>query len=187
MNATVPLAPVHDASCVAKLLGIDYTAEQIAGFGPPPETLDGFVTFFDPGLSILALRAAVKERGRVLYPQSWYNNEPFAKVEDGPRYRQVRMHPVPNSTRLTFDEQIVLVPDGEEVPTARVVVTAVVIHFLATGKRLLPNVYVRCASHTLRGYRVDVGFFGADGLLVSVDWRDNRYDSVGLASSRKFQ
>ena len=179
-------APVHDAPTVASLLGITYTANELAALGPPPEPLEGFVTFFDPGLSILRIRDAVKGKGRVFWAQDWYDRELFAAAVDIPRYRQVRAGPVPNSFRKTFDEQTALLPEGEEVPSARAVVTALVIHFLATGERLLPNVYVRSADQTARGDRVCVGSFDSDGLYVGVDWDGGRIDYLGLASSRKF-
>ncbi len=49
-------APVYDARRVAKLLGIHYTAKELAAFGPPPQPLDGFLTSFDSGCSLLHLR-----------------------------------------------------------------------------------------------------------------------------------
>src|SRR5439155_982570 len=142
-------------------------------------------TFFDPGWSVLTLRAAVADQRGIFNPLSWYDREPFALTGDGPRYRQVRTQPVPGSARKTFAQQVALLAQGEEVPTARMVLAAVVIHFLATGQRLLPNVYVRCADQTSRGDRVCVGHFVSDGLRMSVDLVDSRYGPVGLASSRK--
>ena len=184
MSATVPLAPVHDASSVARLLGIAYTAEQIAGFGPPPNPLDGFVTFFDPGWSILQLRDFIAGNKRVFYPQEWYDCEKFAKIEEIPRYRQLRIWPVTDSLLKTFHEQLTLLPAGEEVPRARDVVAALVIHFLATGQHVLRSVYARCADQTLRGTHVDVGLFDSDGLIV-IDWLGHRHGIVGLVSARK--
>jgi len=48
----------------------------------PLAELDGFVTFFDPGWSILHLREAVGAKGMSFYPQNWYDNEPFAKTRE---------------------------------------------------------------------------------------------------------
>ncbi len=185
MSATVPLAPVYDAAAVATLLAVEFTPEQLAGFGPPPEPVPGFVTFLDPGWSIVALRAAVEGKGRVFYPQVWYNAQPFAQAEDSPRYRQVRMEPLPDSTRKTFDEQVALTPADEEVLTARAVVAALVIHFLGTGERLLLGFWVRCADKTSAGSRVDVGHFDSLGLYVLVGWDGHRVVNVGSASARK--
>ena len=179
-------APVYDAQTVGSLLGITYTEDELAGFGPPPDPLPGFVTLFDPGWSVIRLRKAVSAQGQVFFPQDWYDREPFAALEAAPRYRQVRATPVPDSLRKTFDEQLTLLPGGEEVPPARVVVAALVTHFLATGERLLPDVWVRCADKTSRGSRVVVGIFDSVGLGVYVDWGGLRSGSGGLASARKF-
>jgi hypothetical protein len=53
MSQTNASAPVYDAATIATLLGISYTPEQLAAFGAPPPPLEGFLTFFDPGWSIL--------------------------------------------------------------------------------------------------------------------------------------
>ena len=179
-------APVHDAAAVARLLGITaYTAEQLSAFGPPPDPRPGFVTFLDPGCSILMLRAAVGHR-RVFVPQSWYGREAFAVAQYRPCYRQVRTEPVPDSLGKTYADQLALLPADEEVPMARAVVAALVVRFLATGERLLPGVWVRCADQTSDGLRVYVGDFDRDGLSVNGRWDDNRNSGIGLASSRKF-
>ena len=179
-------APVYDASTVARLLGITYTEDQLNTFGPPPDPLDGFVTFFDPGWNILKLRTACEGKGRIFYPQSWYEPEPFAQTEDFPRYREVRGKPVLDSTRKAYAEQLKLLPEGEEVPPARVVLAALVTHFLATGERLLPDICVRCADQTSRSARVNVGYFGRGGLLVDHYWDGGRDSGFGITSSRKF-
>jgi hypothetical protein len=171
---------------VAELLGIQYTAEELAGLGPPPEPLPGFVTFFDPGLSGAALRdhAVVRER-TLLCPLMWYEKYDWSKRQDTPRYRQLRV-PVPGSFRRTFSEQLgMLVPD-EEVASTRSVSMLLVIHALATGERLLSDRWVRCADEGLDGHRVDVGGFGAYGLIVGSLWDDDRGAKVGVAASRKF-
>lgn len=66
-------------------------------------------------------------------------------------------------------------------PLARVVVAALVTHFLATGERLLPDVYVRCADQTLHSLRVGVGMFDSDGLGIRDDL-GYRLEVIGLAS-----
>lgn len=136
------LGPVHDAVRVASLLDIVYTDKRLlADFGPPPPALDGYVTFFDPGWSILRLREAVKDRGEgIFYPQNWYDAEAFANAEAKPGYRQLRMEAVPDSFRKWFSEQQTLLTADEEVPPARVVIAGMVIHFLATGERFLATV-----------------------------------------------
>ena len=180
-------APVYDAARVAALLGIEYSAKQFAAFGPPPDPLEGFITFFDPGWSILRLREAVAGKGStIFFPQSWYDTEPFAQLEDKARYRQVLSEPLSASFRKTFAEQQTLLANDEEVPLARVVGVGVVAHFLATGRRLFADCYVRTGDRFSDGYRVLVGYFDRDGLDVyDACWGGSRHDNVWLAVSRK--
>ncbi len=176
-------APLYDARCVGKLLGISFTEEEIAAFGPPPEPREGFVTFFDPGWSVLHLRNATRN-DRVLCWQEWYNAEEFATAEEAPRYRQVRLGEVPGSLRRTFAEQRALLGEEEEVPRARVVLTCVAVHFLATGERLFRYVWVRCADESSVD-RVTIGGFSMGGLTISDDEDGEHLYDLGLASSRK--
>lgn len=171
---------MYNASEVSRLLGLPLPQ------GPAPGSVEGFITFFDPGLSILDLRAVVASKGNTFCPQDWYDNEPFTHRDEAPRYRQVRLRPFPDSFRKTFAEQQLLVPDGEEVPSARVMVTALVVQFLATGQRLLESCSVHTADVCPDGGRVYGGSSGRGGLYVLSRWDDIRDCNIGLASSRKF-
>ena len=102
-QATLHASPVYDAEAVVRLLAIPYSVEDIAAFGRPPVALADFITFFDPGWSILRLRDAVAGK-KILYPQDWYDNEAFAKFEEEPRYRQLRMQAVKDSFGTTLAE-----------------------------------------------------------------------------------
>jgi len=181
-------APVYDVRTVEKLLNFQYSVAEFDSIGKPPDALPGFVTFFDPGWSIAQLRKEVADRATIFYPQDWYNNLSFAKLEEPSRYRQLQMDAVKDSFGRNFAEQQSLLSPDDEIPTARVVVMGMVIHFLATGERLFPNCCVRCADETSSDYRyrVLVGYFDRGGLDVHSCWDDGRDSGVGLASSRKF-
>src|SRR3569833_1683662 len=98
MNETIR-APVYDRATVAQLMGdaslgqITRLAASLMFIEPPPEALDGYVTFYDPGLSIdvLATFAGAKP---VFSEQRWYTKENKARSEDPPGYRQLRMEAV---------------------------------------------------------------------------------------------
>jgi hypothetical protein len=185
-NGPSTSAPLYDAHEVARLLGIELDKEDLAKFPNSPRARYGYVTFFDPGWSILRLSVAVAGRGTIFSPQDWYDDELFAKFEEQPRYRQLRMDAFPESFGKTFSEQQALVPAGEEIPTARVVLIGLIIHFLVTGMRLFPDCYVRCSDQTSGGHRVFVGDFDSVGFRVDRCWDDDHGDDLGLASSRKF-
>ncbi len=180
MNATQSTGLVHDAPTVSRILGLPFESK-----GPAPAAI-GFVTFYDPGWSILYLRHFVVKKRSKFSPQTWYDDEPFAKLAELPGYRQLRMTPVPGSFGKTFAEQRALLRADEEIPSARAVVMGMVLHFLTTHERLFPNHWVRCSDKDSDGDRVYVGGFDRDGLSVSSDWDDYRDSGIGLASSRKF-
>src|SRR5882724_53339 len=97
--------PVYDVRRVATILDLPYTGS----FGLPPKPLPGFLTFFDPGLSILCLRVEDHVgRTRMFYPQDWYGNENFVKEVESPRYRQLRIEMVKESFSKTYTEQVAL-------------------------------------------------------------------------------
>jgi hypothetical protein len=184
MNATENgLALSYDAVDVARFLGFKNAEAARRMFGAPPAAIPGFITFFDCGLTINILRL---QFGEMFYNQTWYDTEAFAKLVEAPRYRQLRMTAVPDSFDTTFVEQQELLPIDEEVPSPRVVVMGMVIHFLATGERLHPDYWVRCIETDSDGYRVDIGYFDADGLRVGRDRDDHRGEELGLSSARKF-
>jgi len=178
-------APVYDARAVSVLF--DMNADDIAETcGIPPDVQPGFITFFDHGWSMLLLQETVGRQHALFYPQHWYDNEAFAQTATTPGYCQLRMDAVPDSMGKTFAEQQALLSAKEEIPQARVVVMGIAIHFLATGQRLFPTCWVRCADVNSDGDRVSIGLFDSDGFNVSNCWDDLRGDDLGLASSRKF-
>ena len=134
-------------------------------------------------LSILEVRGKVT---KLFYEQTWYNKESFAKDKGDVSWELVRKTSVPNSTSKTRQEQQALLSEKEETPTARVMVYAIIGHFLATGERLFEKIYVRCSDVDSHSLRIYVGYFDAHGLYVDIDWDDCRDGVVGVASVRKF-
>ena len=178
-------APVYDPRAVALLLGrILYTDDELATFGPPPKPLPGFLTFYDPGWSILKVREAVRRKA-IFYDQDWYDRHAFALKAGLPRYRQLRMEAPKNSFVKSFVEQTALLSPDEEVPTARTIVMGMALHFLATGTFLFPDVYIRTADQTSDGRRVFVGNVPRVGLLINALWGGYRDEGPRLAVARK--
>lgn len=178
--------PVHDARKVNELFSLGYTEEQLTAFGPPPDAISGYLTFFDPGWEILRLREYCKDKGRIFYGQNWYERQVFAKKQEEPRYRQIRIEAVEESFNKIFDKQVALLPDTEEVPLARQVLMGMVTHFLFTGVRLFEKYYVRCLDKVdYDGCPVYVGGFAGEGLRVDAGLGGDRDDYIGLASAKK--
>lgn len=178
-------SPVYDALTVAELFGTGYSKEELAALGKSPDPLPGFVTFFDPGMSILRLHAAVRGKGSLFAAQDWYHKyQPFAVLEEKPCYRQLRMDAVQNSFGQTLSEQSKLLAKEEEIPLARVVVTGMVIHFLISGERLYPKYWVRCRDRDADGGGVGIGRFKSEGFYIDGGWGDRAYGYLGLSPVR---
>lgn len=147
--------------------------------------MDTHILVLVPALSVEEIRA---KHTKLFYAKkdAWYANDPFAiQKPDKAEWHLVRKHPVQNSTSKTWGEQQALLRDGEIVPTARVLIYTIIAHFLNHGERLFERIYVRCSDLSASGYRVYVGYFGADGLGVGNDWDGDRGGFLGVASSRK--
>lgn len=180
--------PVYDAVTVAKILGIQYSEEELKSFGDPPRALLGHVTFFDPGLSILQLRDAVRNKGNIfqMEEQEFLGEVLFTNITDAPRYVQLRMHAAPNSSEKTLEEQkLCLLPD-EEIPHVRQVATGMVIHFLKSGERLYETWWLRCVDKISYNRGTAIGVFDHHGLMISAGrWDDMRRVGFGLATIKK--
>jgi hypothetical protein len=146
---------------------------------------NGIYRFFDPGIPLIMLRnLSLVRQNKLVYEQDWYHPYDWATRADAPRERTLRV-PVEGSFDKAFPDQGKLLSPVEEGASARCVATFLIINAMATGERLLPDCYVRCADKDSDGRRVYVGGFDRDGLHVYSRWDDRRDSCVGLASSRK--
>ena len=144
---------------------------------------NGVYRFFDPGISLVALRdLSLVRQKKLVYCQDWYEPYDWARREDAPQERNLRI-PVEGSFNKTFPDQKKLLLPEEEVPSTHSVATFLVINALATGKRLLPDCYVRCIDKDLVGDRVCVGRFCAAGVFVDLYWSDECCHDIGLAAA----
>jgi hypothetical protein len=136
-------------------------------------------------ISILDIRGKDERKLFYSHQDAWYNTQKFAKDAGTLGWKLVRKTPVEDSFSKNWAEQQKLLAKTEETPTAQVMVYTIIGHFLATGKRLFENVYVRTSDVDSDGSRVCVGDFDANGLEVNDDWDDYRVDDLGLASSAR--
>lgn len=179
------LCSTYDAVTSASLLGITFTQEQLAAFGEPPRAIEGFITFFDPGFSIVELEKLVRKVNDFLKAEE-YETEPFATKGTQAGYRQLRMQPVDGSLGKSFDDQVRLLANNEEVPSPRVAMMGAYLHFLATRERLFANCRVRCLERRTTDQIVCVGKFEEDGFDFCDDFGGfYGVEFIGLASVRK--
>lgn len=138
-------------------------------------------------MSVMGLWERTKQTKHLFYSKDdpWYKSQAFAKEKGQAGWHLVRKDIVPNSTSKTWQEQQSLLGKDDENPTARVLVYTVILTFLATGVKLLPNIYARVSDVDSDGNRVYVGYFDGSGLYVNYYWDDYRNDFIGVASARK--
>lgn len=137
-------------------------------------------------LSILDIQGRVDRSLFYFKNDQWYRKESFAKDKGQAHWALVRKDTVPNSTSKSWQEQQSLLGTDDETPTARVLVYTVILTFLATGVKLLPNIYARVSDPVSISCRVLVGYFGVDGLRVDYGfWGGDCDVRIGVSSSRK--
>jgi hypothetical protein len=133
---------------------------------PPPIPTKGYVTWWDPGISI---RELVRKHRALFYLKD--HDEAYAKQTDSWKWRQLRLDPIePN---LTFAEQAKKLKTGDEPAHTRELVTFLLLHFLTTGERLEMDRW-RCKDVFTSGRRAIVGPFSHLGLdigNVSDEWK----------------
>lgn len=185
-STVIALSFSHHVEQVNKLLTLGYTEDQCAAFGPPPERLPGFFSFFDPGWSLVQLHKHCKQKKWALYDERYQNCKglEFTRKQEEPGYRQIRMEAIPGSRGKSFRTQKMLLLDTEEIPSARQVIMGMVIHYRLADEWLFPSSYVRCLGDGHAA--VCVGWFGSTGLHLNGNLNDaNQYNEVGIAPAKK--
>ncbi|MBI4992073.1 MAG: hypothetical protein HZB99_02540 [Candidatus Harrisonbacteria bacterium] len=142
-------------------------------------------------LTILHLQELHPQNGQPKFasyaPSSWYSQQTWAtKLTAKFRWYLMPLEIVPNSESKTYQDQVAMLPQGYEVPTAVEEVLKDILYYRKNGIYLNPTRYARTTDVTSDGYRVVVGFFDGDGLFVFRGWDDGRGGSLGLGASRKF-
>jgi hypothetical protein len=179
----------HGVEALANHLGIQLSPSETAQLATVPFSQEALldarqthVLVACTRISLMGLRTKAPQA--FYYKRAWYAEEGFARHPSRTRWRLIRREPVPASTSKTWSRQQALLGAHEFIPGVCEMTLAVVLHYLATGERLLPAVYVRTSDVDTTGRRVGLGRFGRDGLRVR-SWGDCPDYYVGLAGARK--
>jgi len=194
LTLPAPKVLAYSVDQVEQGLGFTYSAEERAALASVPfsaETLRACMGthLLFPGvpLSVIEIRDRKPDLFFGKKGKSWWGSQPFAAQKGTATWHLLHVTAVEGSFSKSFAKQQALLGKDEEVPSARVVVTGMVLHFLSTGQRLFERCYVRTADVDADGHRVYVGYFVAHGLYVLSHWDEYRRSLIGLASLRKFQ
>jgi len=144
-------------------------------------------------LSILEIRGKVEQE---LFNSKWDDlyNQSFAEERSEVAWQLICKTPVGNSEFKIWQEQQELIVEGNEVPSAHVMVYAIIGHCLANGERLFQRTSVRTTSVSSIGNHIALGYFSPDGLRIISEPNSSRRPSppphpragfLGIASARK--
>ena len=183
---------------IATARGLTYTDEQLAKFGDTLPAQDVLEWCRDNGMMLVAgppkpMSTLDIRSIKIDYFDSreggWYSNksEKFARNDKAePVWIALRKEPVAESLNRNWSEQSDLVAEPMVVPNAAEALWGFTTYKAVRSIYLLPNLCVRTSSVDSVGDHVNVGDFGALGLCVDSHWDNKRFDSLGLASARKF-
>lgn len=153
----------------------------------------GFERINGQPLTILKLQefyfdAGVAEQPRFYSyaPVAWYSKEKFAtKTTMSSGWYLLHTSIIPKSEYKTYEKQKAMLPAEYEVPSAIVETVKNLFVFKKTCNYMDISRYARCIDISSIGDRVHVGFFGPLGLEILCQSDYNRYQSVGIAASRR--
>jgi hypothetical protein len=132
--------------------------------------------------SLMDIRAIVPDA--FYFKKAWYAEQSFARKQVKTGWYLIRKEPVAGSTCKAWAEQQALLSDDEVTPRMCEMVLAITLHYLDTGERLLPAVYVRTRDVASDRRQVGLGRFGAGGLRIR-SWGDYPDYYIGVAGARK--
>lgn len=175
-----------------KHFGINPTQDHVATLAEVPFTKEVLMSCKNTHilvavlpLSILDIKGIVEKNAKTLFrKQAWYENEIFANASEI-SWQLVRKNSIFNSTSKTWQDQCLLLSQDEKVPTAQVLVYTVIGHFLDKGECLFEDVYAHTSTTDSRFFRVSVGHFNAEGLLIHYSSYNDLNKYLALASARK--
>lgn len=172
--------------------GTNFTTIQVAVFAVNPfseaklqESTDSHILEAVLPISIAKMRSRFD--GQFFFRQLCYDTEPFFTEAGKSGWQLINSTPVDGSSGQTFPEQRRIVyENGEEIPSARVVIYTILAYYLATGKWLFEDAYVRTSSIYSPGRHIAVGVFKGYGIYMTGEFGDDeRNPIVGVASAHK--
>ncbi len=117
-----------------------------------------------------------------------YGSEPLMNERGKRSWYLLRKTAIKESRNITWDKQVQLISEYEEVPPAQLVVFSMIGHFLTTGEKLYLGTDIVCSSFWSDEARVVVGAMSEDGVVVGFGrWLNglSRSKYVGITSMVK--
>lgn len=150
-----------DARKIDVLMHRGYTEADFARFGEPPDPLEGFFTFFDPGLPLGVFADAKTTEGKI-FPETpgLRKDQPYATQAERGRYRQLQMVPAQRSIGKAVGTFALYLAADEVFPSPRTIAIAKMIYFLANqGAKLWEKLYIPSDAYDPKENQIIVGGF----------------------------
>jgi len=165
----------------------DFTVQQAAPLSKIPFSSATLEKCKETHILVAVFPTSINDiRGKIpfklFYDKLWSGDELFVNDRGNVSWELVRKTPVENSTKKTWKDQQMIIPNNEKVPTARVMAYVIISHYLATGERLFELSHVRCSDVDQYGSRIYVGGFDKAGLDILGIWDVLSLDDVGVSS-----
>jgi hypothetical protein len=139
-------------------------------------------------LSIQMINGRIKENilGDKRVFDCCQGNQPFARERGRVEWILIRKSSAPGAYKKTWAQQQAIISRKNEIPDARIMVYAIIGHYLATGIKLFHLGHVRTASvsPSYEDKHIHVGGFKSRGLRIDVCYDEIEYE-FGIASIRK--
>jgi hypothetical protein len=172
-----------------KYFGVSPTEDQLAALADLPRYVSGAYRKSMTAVFPLSINDLFRKVDLSLINPSSdrYCDTSSAKVKSPASWRMLASHPVENSTGRSWEEQLAVIPaayaDSDyklAVPSVRVVVYAMLGHFLTTGEWLYGGVGVRCSDIADNGEHIAVSCKYND-ICLTTHQDDYRANDLGLA------
>jgi len=183
---------MFDLKLVSKLFEIDFTARQQRSLRQVPfpsdilqKSKETHILFVGYPLSISDLRKKMPREFFCNHADKWCESEDFAKeAKVDLRWYLMRKDVLPQSPGKTFQEQLALLKETEEVPRACELAYMLALYYLAQKKSLFEEHYLRCEDVVKDNTRVGVSFF-KKRLGVVYIWDKSDSPHIGITVSCK--
>jgi hypothetical protein len=179
----------HGVDALRRHFGVRLSANEAALLATVPfsqqllaQSRDTHILVAGARVSIMDIRAVVPDA--FYFKKAWYAEESFARRKVKTAWHLIRREPVAGSTSKAWAEQQAVFSDDEDTPRMCEMVLAVILHYLDTGERLFPAVYVRTRDFASDRRQAGLGRFGAGGLRIR-SWGDYPDYYIGVAGAAK--
>lgn len=166
------------------------TVEQLEALDKIPFSEEILRKCCDTHILVADFGLAINDIAERVYPgilrhDGWWDYQNFVREFCEPCWCLIRKEPVPKSLNKRWQEQCKLISNNEEIPTARTLIYAIILNYLAKRERMFERCNVRTSSVCDNGDRVGLGIFDHNGIGIYFDWNDAESKHVGLASAWK--